>query len=141
MFERLEAGRVRYVVVSGVAVTLHGYERETLDLDLAVDPAPGEARRATAALYSPGFVPTLPLPPELLTVLTLLDRGGRSVDLFARLLVPFGELWADSAHVGAGGGGPVCVCSLQHLIRMKRLRNRPFGVLDVEGLLKKSSSQ
>jgi hypothetical protein len=134
VFEQLEAERVRYVVVSGVAVTLHGYRRPTLDLDLAVDPKPHEARRATAALAALGFVPTIPLPLELLTVLTMLDRGGRSLDLFARLLVPFEELWADSALM-SDGGGLVRVCSLEHLIRMKRLRNRPFDVLDVEGLL------
>ena len=58
VFERLEAEGVRYVAVGGVAVVLHGHERPVKDLDIVVDPAPAEARRATAALMSLGFVPT-----------------------------------------------------------------------------------
>ena len=102
VFERLEAEGVRYVAVGGVAVVLHGHERPVKDLDIVVDPAPAEARRATAALMSLGFVPTLPLPLEMLTVLTMLDGAGRTVDVFARYHVPFGELWSASERVSAG---------------------------------------
>ena len=87
VFERLEAEGVRYVVVGGVAVVLHGHERRVNDLDIVVDPAPAEARRAQAALMSLGFFPTLPLPLEMLTVLTMMDGAGRSVDVFARFRI------------------------------------------------------
>ena len=134
VFERLEAEGVRYVAVGGVAVVLHGHERPVNDLDIVVDPAPAEARRAQAALMSLGFVPTLPLPLEMLTVLTMLDGAGRTVDVFARYHVPFGELWSASERVRAGEG-LVRVCSIEHLIRVKRLVTRPDDPKDIEALL------
>jgi hypothetical protein len=134
VFERLEAGRVRYVVVGGMAVALHGHERPTRDLDIVVDNAPREARRATAALLSLGFVPSLPLPLELLTVLRFTDASRREVDAFARFRLPFEELWAASEHLADAGGRPARVCSLEHLIRMKLLDGRPNDLQDVEAL-------
>ena len=127
VFERLEAEGVRYVVV-------HGHERPVKDLDIVVDPAPAEARRAQAALMSLGFVPTLPLPLEMLTVLTMLDGAGRSVDVFARFRIPFDELWPASERVSAGGS-VARVCSIEHLIRVKRLVTRPDDPKDIEALL------
>jgi tRNA nucleotidyltransferase/poly(A) polymerase len=44
-----EAG-VRYLVVGGVAVVLHGYLRTTGDLDLVVELSPANLDRALAAL-------------------------------------------------------------------------------------------
>jgi hypothetical protein len=134
VFERLEAERVRYVVVGGMAVALHGHARPTRDLDIVVGRAPAESRRATAALVSLGFVPALPLPLELLTVQRFTDRARREVDAFARFRLPFEELWAASAHLDAAGR-PARVCSLEHLIRMKRLDGRPHDVQDVAALL------
>ncbi len=46
----LNRARVRYVVVGGVAVVLHGYPRLTADLDLVVDLAPEQAAAAIDAL-------------------------------------------------------------------------------------------
>src|SRR2546421_13001715 len=94
VFERLEAEGVRYVVVGGAAVVLHGHERPVKDLDIVVDPAPAEARRAAAALMSLGFVPTLPLPLGMLTGLTMLGGAGRVVGVFARFHGPFGGVWS-----------------------------------------------
>jgi hypothetical protein len=134
VFERLEAAGVRYVVVGGRAVALHGHARPTRDLDIVVAHAPHEARRATAALLSLGFVPALPLPLEMLTVQRFTDRARREVDVFARFRLPFEELWSASERL-TDAGRTVRVCSLEHLIRMKRLDGRPHDVLDVEALL------
>lgn len=140
VFERLEAERVRYVVVGGMAVALHGHARPTRDLDIVVEHAPAESRRATAALISLGFVPALPLPLELLTVQRFTDAARREVDVFARFRLPFGELWSASEHLKAAGR-PVRVCSLEHLIRIKRLDGRPRDVRDVEALLAVESAR
>ncbi|HEX8188131.1 MAG TPA: hypothetical protein VF586_07270 [Pyrinomonadaceae bacterium] len=134
VFERFEAWRVPYVVVGGAAVALHGHERETRDLDVVVELSPEATRRATEALVSLGFVPALPLPLEMLTVQRFTDAAGREVDVFARFRLPFEELWSAAEHLGAAGR-PVRVCSLAHLIRMKRLDGRPRDLRDVEALL------
>ena len=120
VFERLEREGVAYVVVGGVALVLHGFDRPTADLDLVVDCAGDGAERATRALAGAGFFPTVPLPLSALTVLRMLDRGGRQVDVFARFLVPFAELLAGSTQVLVGAT-PVRVASLEHMARVLRL--------------------
>ena len=134
VFEKLERDGVHYVVVGGVAVVLQGHERPVGDLDLVVDPAPQEARRASATLMALGFVPTIPLPLEMLTVLRMVDRAVRSIDVFARFHVPFDELWA-SSEIRQAGEQPVRVCSIEHLIRVKRLISRPGDPDDIAALL------
>jgi hypothetical protein len=43
IFAALEATGVRYVIVGGVAVNLHGYQRFTKDVDIVIELVP-EAR-------------------------------------------------------------------------------------------------
>jgi hypothetical protein len=131
---RLARDEVRYVVTGGVAVLLHGYPRETRDLDIVVDASPAEAERATRSLMSAGFSPTLPLPLHMLVVLTMTDGAGRSVDVFARYPVPFEELWANSELVGVGD----ClarVSSFADVVRAKQLQGLPHHLRDAEELL------
>ena len=135
VFERLEAAGVRYVVVGGVAMEWHGHERPPRDLDLVVERAPEATRRATEALLSLGFVPTLPLPLEMLSVLRFTDAAGRAVDVFANARPHFEELWSGSELLDAAGR-PARVCSLAYLIRMKRLNGRPQDFRDIEALLR-----
>lgn len=134
VFDRLEREGVRYVVVSGVAVVLHGHARPVADLDMVIDPAPEEAQRAMNALARAGFVPSIPLPLSMVTVLRMFDQSQREVDVFARYHVPFAELWADSEIVRVGEG-VARVASLEHLLRAKRTVGRPHDLLDIEGLL------
>jgi hypothetical protein len=49
---------VRFVLVGGLAVSVHGHERYTKDLDLLVDPSAANARRLGKALVEFGFVAT-----------------------------------------------------------------------------------
>ena len=48
----LEREQVEYVLVGGVAVGLHGFERATNDIDLFVRPTEENVRRLRAALHS-----------------------------------------------------------------------------------------
>ena len=61
IFEALNDGDVRYVVVGGVATVLHGFARLTADLDLIIDLEPAEAKKALAALHGLGFQPRPPV--------------------------------------------------------------------------------
>src|SRR5690606_21486518 len=61
IFAALRAADARYVVVGGVAVNLHGYQRFTKDLDLVVELVPDNALRTLAALQSLGYKPALPV--------------------------------------------------------------------------------
>jgi hypothetical protein len=58
----LEEAGVRYLVVGGVAVVLHGYLRTTLDLDLVLQMERDNLERALKALAGLGFQPRVPVP-------------------------------------------------------------------------------
>lgn len=134
VFDQLEGDEIRYVVISGVAVVLHGYIRPILDLDLVIDSAPNEAQRTMLTLTKSGFVPSLPLPLSTLIVLRMFDSLRREVDVFVRYHIPFEELWRDSQIVEIGDS-KVRVASLEHVIRAKQVTRRRHDLLDVEGLL------
>jgi len=134
VFDRLERERVRYVVIGGVAVVMRGHVRPVADLDLAVSRHPDEMSRAVGALNALSFVPSIPLPLSVLTVLRLFDSSQREVNVIFRPHVPFDELWAGSEHIGLGRG-VVRVASLEHLLRAKRIEGRPRDLSDIEGLL------
>lgn len=48
---KLNQERVRYVIVGGCAVILHGYLRTTYDIDVLVDPSAGNIGRLKKALH------------------------------------------------------------------------------------------
>lgn len=60
----LNAAEVRYLVVGGVAVVLHGHLRTTADLDLVIQLQPDNVRRALGALEGLGYRPRAPIPAE-----------------------------------------------------------------------------
>ena len=131
VFRRLEAAQARYVVVGGAAVVLRGHVRPIADLDIVIDPAPDEARRAMSVLTACGFVPSIPLPMSMMTVQRLYDYSAREIDVFVRYHIPFEELWADSERVHCGDG-LVRIVSLDHLIRRRHPNNRPQEIHDIE---------
>jgi hypothetical protein len=133
VFERLEAGTARYVVVSGVAVVLHGHNRPVLDLDIVIDPTPVEAERVTQILMSAGFVPSIPLPLQMVTVLRMFDSTLREIDVFVRYSIPFAELWRDAKLVEVANQN-VRIASFEHLIQLKQFNGRPHDLEDIEGL-------
>ena len=134
VFDRLERDDVRYAVISGVAVVLHGHVRPIADLDIVIDPAPEEAESALRVLAHCGFVPSIPLPLSMLSVLRMFDHSQREVDVFVRYHIPFKELWAGSERMRVGDS-LTRVVSLDHLLRAKRINGRPHDLLDIEGLL------
>jgi predicted nucleotidyltransferase len=150
VFAALNAAGVRYVVVGGVAVVLHGHARLTADLDLSVDLAPYAAARAIDALTAIGLQPRVPVDPRGfadpavregwikdrgMVVFTLLDPNDpiRSVDLFVENPIDFEELWSKALVLDLQGTG-VRVSSIPHLIQMKRQAARPFDSEDIEAL-------
>jgi hypothetical protein len=133
VFDRLERDHVRYVVVGGVTVVLHGYVRPIADLDMVIDAAPEEARHAMHVLTRAGFVPSIPLPLSAVTVLRMFDPAQREIDVFVRYCIPFDDLWTSSERVRVGAG-IARIASLEHLLRAMRFNGRPQDLLDIAGL-------
>lgn len=134
IFDALKRDSVPYVVVSGVAVVLHGHIRPVFDLDIVISSTPDEQNRALQTLMQAGFVPSIPVPLNLLTVLRMFDESEREVDLFVKYHIPFNELRASSVEIPVGGH-VARVVSLEHLLRAKRITGRPHDLMDVNALL------
>ncbi len=150
MLAALGAAEVRFVVVGGVAVVLHGHPRMTADLDLVIDLAAEPAGRAITALVGLGMEPRLPVDPRSfvdpdvrrawavernLTVFTMLDPSEPllEVDLFAESPLPFEELWEQATLVRLEGQA-IRIASPDHLIAMKKAAGRPQDLADVAAL-------
>jgi len=150
LLRQLNEAQVRYVVVGGLAMLLHGVDRLTADLDLVVDLVPAEAERAVRALLAAGMKPMVPVDPlrfadaatrahwreqQGMVVLSFWDPGHRrpTVDVFTDNPLPFDLLWSTSEVLDAGGA-PCRVASIAHLIALKRLAGRPRDLEDVRRL-------
>ncbi len=150
VIEALERAGVRYVVVGGLAVVMHGHPRFTADLDLAIDLSSDEAARAVGALTALGLRPRAPVNPADLadpiaraawvetkgmTVLSFWDpdRPLRVVDVFVENPIPFDELrrHAETAELGSTS---VRIASIPDLIRMKEIAGRPQDREDIAAL-------
>ena len=66
IFRALTEAEVRFLVVGGVAVNAHGYQRLTADLDLALAMEEENILAALRALETLGYAPALPVPPGAL---------------------------------------------------------------------------
>lgn len=64
VFKALNKAKVKYVVVGGTAVILHGYPRFTNDLDLIVFLEDGNLEKFFDTLQSIGFLPKVPVTKE-----------------------------------------------------------------------------
>jgi hypothetical protein len=150
ILKSLWEARVRYVVVGGVAVVLHGYLRLTADLDLVVALERDNVLAAVEALAALGYRPRPPRrgpqfdDPEIrsswardkdMKVFSLRSPSypGVDVDLFVEEPVPFDDL-RERARVADLYGVAVPIAGIPDLIAMKRTAGRPEDLLDIAAL-------
>ncbi len=150
VFAALNEAGIRYVVVDGVAVVLHGHPRLTADLDIAIDLAPEAAAAAMTALEGLGLRPRLPVDPadfadpserakwvaeRGMKVFTFWDPDDpmRSVDVFVENPIEFEDLWKRSVAVDVDHVG-TRIASIDDIVQLKRLAGRPQDHSDIEAL-------
>jgi predicted nucleotidyltransferase len=144
LLTRLDEAEVRFVLVGGLAVNAWGYLRATRDVDLVPDPAPENLERLDAVLRGLGgrvevegkLLEGTAIRPFLRTgdrTLVATDLG--QVDILQGLpqIPPFSTLDAQAEEVDVDGLA-VRVCSLEHLLEMKRSSSRPRDQEDLEAL-------
>lgn len=146
----LERAGVRYLVVGGVAVVLHGYLRTTIDLDLVLQLERDNVERALSALADLGFQPQVPVPlssfadPEIratwlreknMTVFSLWhpDHPGFAVDLFVQEPFDFDEVYSRALRVPLQDV-QATVISQEDLVAMKRAAGRARDLEDIAAL-------
>lgn len=131
----LVRARVQFIVIGGVAGTIHGSARATFDLDLVYQRSDENLQRLVAALgrHRPrlrGAPPDLPFRFDLDTLRRglnfTLDTDLGPVDLFGEVVGggAYGDLIADSRPFDLYGQ-PVHVVTLDKLITLKRAAGRP----------------
>jgi hypothetical protein len=151
IFCALDDAEVRYLVVGGVAVVLHGYPRFTADLDLVVELTASNASAAIAALQALGYRPRAPVRAEDfadeniraswradkgLTVFSLWSPSypGTEVDLFVEEPFDFGEAWSRRLEALLDDGTIVQVVGMDDLRTLKASVGRPKDVDDIAQL-------
>jgi predicted nucleotidyltransferase len=152
LLTELSGADVRYVVVGGVAVVLHGYLRATADLDLIIDLEPANIEAALRVFDRFRFKPRAPVSlhtfanaeerrrwveEKNLQVFSLWrsDAPGFEVDLFVEAPLPFENLYERAASAQIGHA-TVRVASIDDLIAMKRTAGRRRDREDIEALLR-----
>jgi predicted nucleotidyltransferase len=144
LLERLVEADIRFVLVGGLAVGAWGYVRGTKDVDVVPDPARENLERLAEllrALDGKVEVEDRPLTADAISIFlrtgdrTLVTTELGPVDVLQGLpQVPsFAALDAQAADVDIGGLR-VRVCSLDHLLEMKRASKRPRDRDDLESL-------
>jgi len=150
IFVALQAAEVRYLLVGGVAVVLHGHLRFTADLDLVVQLKRDNILAAIDALERLGYRPRPPVPARALaddaqrsawvrdkglTVFSLWspELAGTEVDLFVEEPFSFDEVYARAIRVDLGSA-VATVVGLQDLIALKRAAARPKDLDDLRAL-------
>lgn len=149
---------VRFVIAGGVAVVLHGIERTTMDLDIALDLSPENVRRFADAVESLGLKPMVPVPvlalsdPEIVRMMVEEKRAIvfmladpamplRKIDVFLTESLSYQNLMSDSVAVDIPGM-PLRVVSLGRLLALKQAVDPPrdkdlFDIQAIERRLSK----
>jgi hypothetical protein len=146
----LQDGDVRFVVVGGTAVILHGVPRTTADLDIVIDLEESNVRRLVAAMTRLGFYPRAPVPPTDLASAErrrewieakgmrafTFQRPGRlldEVDVIIDCPLAYAELMRE-ARILEAGELRLPVASPRHLIQMKETTGRDQDAADADAL-------
>lgn len=132
----LVQAKVRFVVAGGIAAVLHGVERMTMDIDLAVDMSPDNLERFVRVMHDLSLRPNVPVPAEFIMdpenvrriveeknaiVFTFIDPNNplKHVDLFLTANHSYANLFAESITIEILGR-PVRIVSKKKLLKLKR---------------------
>jgi len=143
---------IRYLVAGGVAVTLHGVERSTVDLDLIIDFDPDNIKKFMNVLKVLGYRPKIPVKPELfadpikrnewikkkgMVVFSFChkDQMLDVIDIFVYHPRPFIDMEKRRKNVKAGRF-VIPIVSIDDLIFMKKEAGRKQDLADIRVLNK-----
>jgi len=148
----LTKAEINFVLVGGLAVTLHGYQRLTMDVDVALALDGTNVARFIEYAKSAKLRPLLPIDTDALLDAATIDRWHKEkgmqvfalrseeamatvMDVLLRPVVPFEELKRNSTvkHIGQLS---VPIASIDDLIRLKTGTGRSKDAVDIDELRK-----
>ena len=147
VFKALNKAKVKYVVVGGTAVVLHGYPRFTEDLDLIVFLEEKNLERVFSAFKVAGYSPKIPVTKEQfkdkkqrnlwkkekgMIVFSFVENRPpfRLVDMFVDEPMPFDKLYKKRVKIKAWGI-TIPIISIEHLKKLKQMAGRPQDLIDI----------
>ena len=150
LFSALDRHHVDYLLIGGLAGSLHGVERATMDVDItvAMNPANLDALIETAKELK--LTPMLPVPLESLSDIELLREwhaqrnleafalrtpqlAGVTIDVLLFPPVDFAGMTARAVEYDVAGTA-IRVVSIDDLIALKQAVGRPIDLSDIEHL-------
>jgi len=152
LLSALGAANVDYVLVGGLAVLLHGYQRNTTDVDVVLALTDENLSRFVDCAKKANLTPVLPISIDALRDPALIDQWHREkgllafalrdpgkmatiIDVLVRPVVPFAQLKRNAKvrHIGAL---TIPVASIDDLITLKTGTGRTKDMIDIEELRK-----
>jgi hypothetical protein len=152
LFAALQKFDVDYLLIGGLAVSLHGVERATMDVDITVAMQPENLEGMLQCAKALQLTPVAPVPLESLTNLALLrqwhteknmlafalrtpDLAGVTIDILLFPPLDFNEMHTRAVQFNLGDVSVEVAC-VDDLIAMKRAAGRPIDLSDIEHLEK-----
>lgn len=153
IFKSLNDDKVKYVLIGGLALVLHGHRRTTGDIDILISLKREEAEKAIKTLTRLGMKATIPVDPmqfadERIRESWLQEKGMKAfsmhdpsnpmlgVDIMVREFIPYAELASRAKKYNIGGGVMINLCSLADLLTLKKIANRAKDQEDIDMLKK-----
>ena len=150
LFATLHRHQVEYVLIGGLAVALHGIERNTMDIDVCLVISPDNLRRMIEAAKELNLSPVLPVPLETLSQIDTLkqwhqqrnlqafalrtpDLAGVTLDLLLFPPVAPADMCQRAVRLDVSGI-PIQLASVDDLIALKQSVGRPIDLADIEHL-------
>ena len=150
LFAALDRHKVDYLLIGGLAVSLHGVERATMDVDITVAMNPANLAALINAAKELKLTPVLPVPLESLSNVELLrdwhaqrhleafalrtpELAGVTIDVLLFPPVEFAGMTARAVEFEIAGTA-IKVVSIDDLIALKSAVGRPIDISDVEHL-------
>lgn len=156
VFKALEENNIKYVVVGGLATVLHGVVRMTMDIDLIISMEKENVNKFISVAQKLGYLPKAPVSPNLLNnpeerkkwiseknmkVFSFYNKkeNYKIIDVFITEPIPF-QLLEKQKKIIKADDFSIPVCSVEHLIALKKLAGRPQDMADIR-MLKKLSNR
>jgi len=147
VFKALNKAKVKYVVAGGVAVVLHGYVRNTGDLDLIVFLEEKNLKSFFNALKAVGYLPKVPVTQEQFSdakqrnqwkktkgmiVFSFVHRDPpfEMIDMFVDEPIAFRDLHQKKKDISVEGI-TIPLISIDHLIKLKKQAGRNKDLDDI----------
>lgn len=152
LIKLLAEKNIEFVLVGGLAVALHGFQRVTMDVDVVLAMDAENLDRFISSAKAAGLRPVNPVAIESLASAELIDMWHREkgmlafslrsneaqatvIDILVRPVIPYDDLRRDAVMVDMGPYR-IPMASIAHLIAMKTGTGRSKDAIDVEELKK-----